>query len=281
MANELAQRDANQTPTTLVVDNATGEIVNLDTSMFAGTGSTVVVVDALDSTSATAALSANQGKELNDKVATKTGEETLTNKTIDVDDNTLSNVELDNFATGVVQTTVRDTDNALDTAVATELAVSTSLAQKTTKAEIYPVGSVYQTIDETKTVANIETLFTGTWVKMGTVETTAITAAGTITLDANLVTGETITIGSTTLTADTDFTIGLDAEATATAIAEVTVTGVALTSAGAVISVVASTAGADGNDIALATNSANVTLSASNLAGGIDQETIYNFSKTA
>ena len=281
MANELALRDANQTPTTLVVDNATGEIVNLDTSMFAGTGSTVVVVDALDSTSATAALSANQGKELNDKVATKTGEETLTNKTIDVDDNTLSNVELDNFATGVVQTTVRDTDNALDTAVATELAVSTSLAQKTTKAEIYPVGSVYQTIDETKTVANIETLFTGTWVKMGTAETTAIAATGTITLDANLVTGETITIGSTTLTADTDFTIGLDAEATATAIAEVVVTGVALTSAGAVISVVASTAGADGNDIALATNSANVTLSASNLAGGIDQETIYNFSKTA
>lgn len=281
MANELAQRDENQTPTLLVVDESTGEIVELDTSMFAGTGSTVTVVDNLTSTSATAALSAAQGKVLNDKVATKTGVETLTNKTIDVDDNTLENIEVDNFKSGVLQTTVRDSETATDTSLASELAIRTELDTKTTIGTVYPVGSVYSTIDNTKTITDLATLFTGTWEKMGTSLTTAIAATGSITLDDNLVAGETITIGDVTLTADTDFDIGEDAQATATAIAEETVAGVSLTAQGAVISVIASTAGEAGNDIALATDSENVTLSGANLTGGIDEQTIYNFSKTA
>jgi len=63
-------------------------------------------------------------------MVTKDNTITLTNKTINVDNNTLSNVEVDNFKTGVVQTTVRGVGSATDLALATEKAVSTSLASK-------------------------------------------------------------------------------------------------------------------------------------------------------
>lgn len=56
--------------------------------------------------------------------------QTLTNKTIDADDNTISDLELDNFKTGVVQTSVRASSSATNTSVATEKAVRTELDKK-------------------------------------------------------------------------------------------------------------------------------------------------------
>ena len=51
----------------------------------------------------------------------------LKNKTISADNNTISDLETDNFKSGVVQTTVRGIDAASDTALATEKAVRTAI----------------------------------------------------------------------------------------------------------------------------------------------------------
>lgn len=53
--------------------------------------------------------------------------QTLTNKTISADTNTISDLETDNFKAGVIQTDVRDADQASDTALATEKAVRTAI----------------------------------------------------------------------------------------------------------------------------------------------------------
>lgn len=66
---------------------------------------------------------------------TADGTATLTNKTIDADDNTISDLETDNFKSGVVQTTVRATSSASDTALASEKAVATALSDKQDKSD--------------------------------------------------------------------------------------------------------------------------------------------------
>ena len=56
--------------------------------------------------------------------------QTLTNKTIDADDNTIADLETDNFKSGVIQTSVRASASAADTSLATEKAVRTELDTK-------------------------------------------------------------------------------------------------------------------------------------------------------
>lgn len=63
-------------------------------------------------------------------MVTETGTQTVTNKTIDADDNTIQNLILSNFKSGVVKTTVSDSTTAADTSVATEKAVRTELDTK-------------------------------------------------------------------------------------------------------------------------------------------------------
>ena len=54
--------------------------------------------------------------------------QTLTNKTIDADDNTITDLETDNFKSGVIQTSVRAVSSASDTAIASEKAVASAIA---------------------------------------------------------------------------------------------------------------------------------------------------------
>jgi len=56
--------------------------------------------------------------------------QTLTNKTIDADDNTISDLTTSNLKSGVLQTTVRATTSATDTTLPSELAVATALSGK-------------------------------------------------------------------------------------------------------------------------------------------------------
>lgn len=54
--------------------------------------------------------------------------QTLTNKTIDADDNTISDLTTSNLKSGVLQTTVRGTSSASDTSIPSEKAVSSAIA---------------------------------------------------------------------------------------------------------------------------------------------------------
>lgn len=63
---------------------------------------------------------------------TPSGTQTLTNKTIDADDNTISDLTVSNLKSGVLQTTVRAVSSASDTAIASEKAIATGLAGKST-----------------------------------------------------------------------------------------------------------------------------------------------------
>ena len=92
-----------------------------------------ITYDSKGLVTAGADLAASDIPDLSATYATLTGTQTLTNKTIDADDNTIQDLELDNFKSGVIQTTVRGTSTATDTSLATEKAVATALAAKTGK----------------------------------------------------------------------------------------------------------------------------------------------------
>lgn len=71
--------------------------------------------------------------------------QTLTNKTIDADDNTISDLTTSNFKSGTVVTTVRATTTATDATLPSELAVSTALSGK---------ANVYQTTNPALTASS-------------------------------------------------------------------------------------------------------------------------------
>jgi len=104
--------------------------------------------------------------------------------------------------------------------------------------------------------------------------TAAIAAFGSISFAANLSANDTVTIGETTLTAvaadagDDEFVVGANLAATVANIAAVAVTGVTLAATATGVIVAATTAGAAGNDIALASSVSSATIVA--MHGGID-----------
>lgn len=135
-ASDIVRLDAAQTLTNKTIDAASNTISNLATSNFASG----VVTTVLAGTATASATVLPSEKAVADALAsavdgmvTVDGAQTLTNKTIDADDNTIADLELDNFKAGVVQTVVRATTSASDTAIASEKAIASGLAVKTEK----------------------------------------------------------------------------------------------------------------------------------------------------
>ena len=135
-ASDIVRLNAAQTLTNKTIDATSNTVSNLATSNFAsgvvgtvlaGTASASNTVLPSEKAVADALATAVDG------MVTEDGAQTLTNKTIDADDNTIADLELDNFKSGVVQTVVRATTAAADTAVASELAIAKALAVKTEK----------------------------------------------------------------------------------------------------------------------------------------------------
>lgn len=69
-------------------------------------------------------IQACDGGDLPENVVTTDGAQTLTNKTIDADNNNIANLGVDNFNPDVVRDTVRNVDEATDTNIVTEKAVA-------------------------------------------------------------------------------------------------------------------------------------------------------------
>ena len=90
-----------------------GDYLVFNQNVTIGTTITSAMVDKIDST------------ESSDIVRLNTTQ-TLTNKTIDADDNTISNLETDNFKTGVIVTSIGNTGS--DTSIPTEKAVRDAIA---------------------------------------------------------------------------------------------------------------------------------------------------------
>ena len=135
-ASDIVRLDATQTLTNKTIDAASNTISNLATANFADG----VVGTVLAGTATASATVLPSEKAVADALAdavegmvTVDGAQTLTNKTISADNNTISELELDNFKAGVVQTVVRATTSASDTAIASEKAIAAGLAVKTEK----------------------------------------------------------------------------------------------------------------------------------------------------
>ena len=93
-------------------DSGGAQSVDLDSQTFTFTGGT-----GIDTTGSAQTMTF----AIDSTVATLTGSQTLTNKTIDVDNNTVSNIEVDNLKSGVLDTdlsTVAGTDTTLASAKA-------------------------------------------------------------------------------------------------------------------------------------------------------------------
>lgn len=96
-------------------------------------------------------------------MVTETGTQTLTNKTIDADDNTISDLTLSNLKSGVAVTTVRDNANATDSSFATEKAVRTELDYKLDKAQGVANAGKLLTVNASGNVDLIDEIDCGTF----------------------------------------------------------------------------------------------------------------------
>jgi len=147
-AADIVRLNATQTLTNKTIDADDNTITDLETDNFKS-GVIQTAVRAESSASDTAIASEKAVATAIKNFITASSTDTLTNKTIDANGtgNSITNLEVADFASGVVQTTVRGVSSASDSALASEKAIATALADKTNKltaqnAAITPVSGV-------------------------------------------------------------------------------------------------------------------------------------------
>ena len=131
---DIVRTAATQTLTNKTIDADDNTITDLTTSNLKS-GVLQTTVRAESSASDTALASEKAVATAIKDFITASSTDTLTNKTFDANGtgNSISNIEVADFASGVVQTTVRGTSSASDTALASEKAIATALTAKTGK----------------------------------------------------------------------------------------------------------------------------------------------------
>lgn len=127
-SSDIVRLNATQTLTNKTIDADDNTIADLATGNF----KSGVIVTSVGATGADTSLPTEKAVRsaittATTNMVTTTGTQTLTNKTIDADDNTIQDLAVANFKTGVVQTAVRASSSASDSCLATEKAIATAV----------------------------------------------------------------------------------------------------------------------------------------------------------
>ena len=132
-SSDIVRLNATQTLTNKTIDADDNTIANLATTNFTASALATTISGTATAVDTKLATEGAVAKAV-DGMVTVDGVQTLTNKTIDADDNTIANLETDNFKAGVVvdsTTGIAGTATASDTKVASEKAIAVALATKT------------------------------------------------------------------------------------------------------------------------------------------------------
>ena len=127
-SSDIVRTGSTQTLTNKTIAAGSNTISGLTTSNF----DSGVVVTSVGSTGSDTALPSEKAVRsaittATTNMVTTSGTQTLTNKTIDGDDNTIQDLSTSVFKSGVLQTTVRATSSASDSCLATEKAVAAAI----------------------------------------------------------------------------------------------------------------------------------------------------------
>lgn len=125
---DIVRLNATQTLTNKTIDADDNTISDLTTDNF----KSGVIVTSVGATGADTALPTEKAVRsaittATNGMVTLTGTQTLTNKTIDGDDNTIQDLSTGVFKSGVLQTAVRASSSASDSSLATEKAIATAI----------------------------------------------------------------------------------------------------------------------------------------------------------
>lgn len=160
--------DAQVTAQDLDVAADTGTLdIDLDSETFTIAGGT-----GLDSVASGTTVTLN----IDSTVATLTGTQTLTNKTIDADNNTVSNLEVDNLKSGVLDTdlsSVAATDTTIPSAKAVKTYVDSAVAGYDTLAEL--LDTTTSSVADNEVLAYDST--SSKWINQTAAEASLATAA--------------------------------------------------------------------------------------------------------